>query len=467
MKVKTIYLYAILVILLSLTVVPSHDDFFWGTSSGYNLLKNNFDGYNGRYLGNLMIILMTRSVLFRVLLYSITSVSIPILISKILSDKIKMRYIIFLLMTIPIGIFRQTFGWFSGFANYNVSTALLLLIFYLILKKKYSLTLGAFLFILSLSTQLFVENITVVNVMLSFIACFYLFITKQKQLKLCFIWFLGSLSGMFIMFSNSAYTSDTSRSLSNTHLQDVYSHLLQDWSELLIKDNTLMIVLFSIFIYFVMNMPKKTGLFLLFFNTYFMGRKYLQITYFNQNFYTLNLELILILVFVFILFKVGFMYLDKEDRVIYLSCLIAAVLFVAPFLVTTPFGPRNILTSYILLIISLSVLFINLPELSYYKKVESGMTYLLIFISVFTLSIYSINKVYHHKRIAEFSKVTSAENNIFEMKKLPYPFLGQLLDNFENPVRLKEMKEFYGITNNVEVRMINRGKPIGWNQENN
>lgn len=467
MKIKTIYLYAIFVTFLSLTVVLSHDDFFWGTSSGYNLLKNNFEGYNGRYLGNLIIILMTRSVLFRVLVYAVTSVSIPILISKILSDRIKMRYIIFLLMTIPIGIFRQTFGWFSGFANYNVSTALLLLIFYLILKKEYSLTLGAFIFVLSLSTQLFVENITVVNVMLSFIACIYLFISKQKQWKLCFIWFCGSLSGMFIMFNNSAYTSDSSRSLSNTHLKDAYSHLLQDWSELLIKDNILMIALFSIFIYVIMSMPKKEGLFLLFFNTYFIGRKYLQITYYNQNFYTLNLELILILIFVFILFRVGFLFLNKEDRVIYLSCLIAAVLFVAPFLVTTPFGPRNILTSYIFLSIALSVLFINLPEFSYRKKVENGMTYFLIFVSLFTLSLYSINKVYHYKRIAEFTKVTSTENNIFEMKKLPYPFLGQLLDNFENPGRLKEMKEYYGITNHVEVRMIDRGKPLGWNQENN
>ncbi|MGO3274448.1 MAG: hypothetical protein ACTIKF_11615 [Staphylococcus equorum] len=34
MKVKSIYLYMIFVVLLALTVMLSHDDFFWGSSSG-------------------------------------------------------------------------------------------------------------------------------------------------------------------------------------------------------------------------------------------------------------------------------------------------------------------------------------------------------------------------------------------------------------------------------------------------
>ena len=56
---------------------------------------------------------------------------------------------------------------------------------------------------------------------------------------------------------------------------------------------------------------------------------------------------------------------------------------------------------------------------------------------------------------------------MIEVEKSPYPFLGQRVDGFENPMRLIEMKEYYGIHNNVEVKVVNREKPIQWVQENN
>ena len=41
----------------------SHDDWQWGSHSNWLLMLNGFANYNGRYLGNLFEILITRSVL--------------------------------------------------------------------------------------------------------------------------------------------------------------------------------------------------------------------------------------------------------------------------------------------------------------------------------------------------------------------------------------------------------------------
>ena len=44
------------------------DDWTWGSAIGMERFKNGFDGYNGRYVGNLLIILITRSVMARVVI---------------------------------------------------------------------------------------------------------------------------------------------------------------------------------------------------------------------------------------------------------------------------------------------------------------------------------------------------------------------------------------------------------------
>lgn len=49
-------------------LVPySHDDWAWGCEVGLERLRTNFEAYNGRYMGNYMILLLTRSELLRVL----------------------------------------------------------------------------------------------------------------------------------------------------------------------------------------------------------------------------------------------------------------------------------------------------------------------------------------------------------------------------------------------------------------
>ena len=54
-----IFLFAFL-FLLTYYFPYSNDDWAWGSKTGLERLQNGFKDYNGRYLGNLLVILLTR-----------------------------------------------------------------------------------------------------------------------------------------------------------------------------------------------------------------------------------------------------------------------------------------------------------------------------------------------------------------------------------------------------------------------
>ena len=59
-----IYIAAFVVFLYIGYKVPyCHDEWQWGLDERIELMKNGFKDYNGRYLGNLLALLITRSVL--------------------------------------------------------------------------------------------------------------------------------------------------------------------------------------------------------------------------------------------------------------------------------------------------------------------------------------------------------------------------------------------------------------------
>ena len=65
----------------------SNDDWVWGSKIGIERFENGFKDYNGRYLGNLLVILLTRSNIFKALLMTITYFGIGYFIKKIVNKK--------------------------------------------------------------------------------------------------------------------------------------------------------------------------------------------------------------------------------------------------------------------------------------------------------------------------------------------------------------------------------------------
>lgn len=107
------------------------DDWAWGSSIGLERLSNFFKDYNGRYLGNLVVILLTRLNLLRIVAMSCVITCIIKLSSKIVNKNSKEVFLMMMMLflALPSGIFSKAVVWTSGFSNYSVSLLFTLICF--------------------------------------------------------------------------------------------------------------------------------------------------------------------------------------------------------------------------------------------------------------------------------------------------------------------------------------------------
>lgn len=203
----------VFIFILSYYFPYSNDDWVWGSKIGIERFENGFKDYNGRYLGNTLVLVLTRSNLLKSLFMTITYFGIGYLIKKIVNKNNNgiMIFSILMLFLINRCVFRETIVNTSGFINYSFNM-FLVLIFIAYIKdvfkkvnfkeKWYNLIL---LFLLGLSSTLFMEHITTYLLVLCTALCVYSYIKYKKIPKSYLIYFVGVIIGSIIMFSNGAY----------------------------------------------------------------------------------------------------------------------------------------------------------------------------------------------------------------------------------------------------------------------
>ena len=111
------------------------DDWAWGSKTGQWRIDTWFADYNGRYAGNLLVLLLTRSKLLQVLCISLSVVAIcflPLLFGKKKSLSM-MALSAMLILLMPHTIFVQSIMWTSGYTNYLPS--MIITIIYLSIAK--------------------------------------------------------------------------------------------------------------------------------------------------------------------------------------------------------------------------------------------------------------------------------------------------------------------------------------------
>ena len=114
----------------------SGDDWAWGSEIGAERLQNWFEGYNGRYAGNLLVMTLTRSkglCVFVMALCLVLAGLFPSLFAGVKGLASFALGTVFLLV-IPGEVFTQSVVWTSGFSNY-VPPALLTLFYFIITKN--------------------------------------------------------------------------------------------------------------------------------------------------------------------------------------------------------------------------------------------------------------------------------------------------------------------------------------------
>ncbi len=430
---KTVNKYRIFIIftiifLLCLLFPYSGDDIAWGLNSLSVDTVKTFSrdlSLNGRYLGNILTIIITKNMVLKSLLISLTLSTIILIIHHIF--KIKYRYILFFLLIMPINMLKQSIVWASGFANYGFSTLFLLLTIILVQKMWHVNKLNIkslILFIVSIFSCLFVENLTVFMVLL-FLSLNVIYYIKNHKINYnLIIGLIGVLIGTYIMFSHPVYINifnggDNYRNIADK--RGIFHRIMSNYG-LVIKNYVIegSALLFIIMLAVTNKYYKKTEdkiysilynysliylTYVLISNIFLLEAKFNYILYLN-----ILLSIIFIISFITIIIKA---YKDKTNI---LNIILVIIGILAPLFIVTPIGPRNLLMIYILEII---LLFTICKETNYIltsKKVDYMILLISSILTFCYFNIYGNISYYYNKRLNYLKTINMCSNEILLFK---------------------------------------------------
>lgn len=289
------------------------DDLNWWSGWGLQYFQSgNFTYYDGRYLGDLLIISMMKFKFIAFLAYGTFPTLIIYLVQKIREEISPAKNIglissgitTLMFLLAPKLIFKQIWGWHSGFANYVPSVVFPLFLLYLVVKNidkkdsKYMRTSTLLIFFASLFAQFFAEHITLLNcfnILLVWLLFRNRFSSSFK--KIIYVIMGGNFLGAILMFINGAYMKILIGSDSYRHVNGTEDTLL----------------------------------------TYFQN-------YFSTAHIVIGFGILIIaaLVVAFFSFKLK----NRKQAIVNIGLILSGVVSIAPFLVISPFGSRCIFAAY-------------------------------------------------------------------------------------------------------------------------
>ena len=467
----------------------SHDDWQWGSHSNWILMLNGFANYNGRYLGNLFEILITRNVLAKNIILAVGMLLVIWSVYKLVikEAKSKDKTVLFLLasvlcLAIPRELFRQTYSWIAAFINFIPPVILMILYIIIVnnifedkplnaIKSKQPLWLILLMIPLGISTQLFSEHTTVYAVLLAGFIVFYTLIKYHKFFSLQVIYLFATVIGAFIMFSNGAYFNAANNtdgykrlSFSIASIVDLYTNQMSD--TLFLNNwllNTILAILCIIVIlrylrnnHYTYNvLVGNVQIFIL--STYMiygvLNKVYPAWNIFTDPQKTSYFNAIYSLVFFACILSVILLYIESNGLKMKMFMIYGSSLALAmPLIIANPIGPRCFFASYIFMVITALQFLINIInnsnfELSNFSVVVSSI---LVIICVFYGSIFVDVGIGEKWRVQTINDAIANGDKSITLYRLPYE------DYYWTTVPPNEhwesfFKEFYNIPMDVEL----------------
>lgn len=476
----------------------THDDWDWGLDIGLHQLL--YATVNSRYVGNFFEVVMTRSELLKTIIMGTSYFLIPFLLSWIATQPsnrnkhVRLFYFLLcnlLLLTINRNIWRQTYGWIAGFANFGISVVFMIPWLYEIFhlfddksaNRNVSFSHLIFLFLTSVASQLFLENLAIFNVFLGIFLCCVRY-SQQRRIDLKYLFMLmGAVVGIIIMFSSSLYeTLLDSGSAINEYRQipllqkaNLFSAILlmlrstaSLLSQLYASNIVICIAIVLTLIYLLgkkkaeiressYKIARFVNYFILvvfvlcvvstFFLKHFMAEKsstYIKLMYLPVSI----LFLVTVTADLCLLFRQ-----NTRSLCHILTIWFAAPMLISPLVVTTETGYRLFLSTNILLILFLLCLLnqciISISS-SGIEKLNRITAILLFACIVFHCAIYA--QIGNCKKNREQIIQSALQDGSSEISLPAYPFSEYL--HWPNPIELWRVdcfKEFYGIPMEVEI----------------
>lgn len=351
------------------------DDLVWGSEVGIDRLKNWFEGYNGRYTGNLFVLIMTRipivlRVVFQILIMILFIKFIYDIMAKN-SNAIGLFLILFVLM--PLSVFTQTITWISGFANYITSAVLIFfhmkMVYGILLdNRKYQFWMIVLLGLICFIGQFILETATIYLVVF-YLSANILYIIQSKKISIClFVNFILTVTGAFCMFMNSAYSAalkgETTTTYKEITITDNILSLIGEWW-LKFVDNIVpkwiamnhlinIILMVLLLLMWSVCVGKKfaklkifmqiTGSLLLGFFLYDTIDKQWEILYSVGNGIWAVISIIFLL---YIIVTITMVVSDKNKKIRMLTAALSQVFLMGPLVIVNPINDRCFLITYI------------------------------------------------------------------------------------------------------------------------
>ncbi|WP_079506618.1 DUF6056 family protein [Mesobacillus jeotgali] len=464
----------------------THDDWTWGSSDGWARLKNWFENYNGRYLGNLFELYLTRVEWPRFFIMAVFSTLIVILAGSMLKTPSVFGYLLSLLLflCVPVNIISQTYAWVAGFSNYITSIAFVLM--YLVLIKnifedappQYKSWLTVFVIPLGIMTQLFVEHITIYAVVMAFFVILFCFLRFRKVYAVHVSYLISTIIGAGIMFTNGAYSkiltgADTYRSIKPEEssvgeevgffqrIFDVYSEQIYP---MLFLNNVILNLVLSLFCIILLIKSEKAlkGLktILLYVLSIYPFYKIFIVTYLRISFFKLDthiFESIFSLVFYISIILTVLLYItDKNLKYKICFYLLSVLVLAGPLVFVHPFGPRNFIAPYAFFVLAAIEMGLYIIRDKYFNlaALNKVFTILVLALSISYIYVFTMNGSVDRERMAYIKeKVAVGEEEII-LTRLPYEQYLWLSTPIIDGYQYETFKEYHGIPEEIKFKVI-------------
>lgn len=478
-------------VFLLCTLFPyTGDDWAWGTSIGLERLLDGFDEYNGRYLGNFLVIVLTRSKFLRNFTIAGTIFLISFISYKYVNRD---KFTVFLIgmamfFSMPRFLFRQSIVWCSGFTNY-VPPILMTLIYLNAIKNifgekipTYRRGVGIGVLFAGIAGGLFIEHVTIYNVALAVFIIVYSLIKFRKAFLPQIMYFIGTVAGALIMFSNGAYTkifsgNDEYRNVSNEsadiwqrieeNCNDLYSELMANNIILNIFICVMMIFLCCKFLKRTKEFNKKSGFAMAFLviDIAYVVYTILLAVFPEWTPVTTDLEFMpafnLYFMLIYSVSLVGTVVLCTEKKRLckIILPLLSAYAMCVPLMVVYPIGSRCFFPMYVMITLFAAEVFNYVTEdfdISAVKVSSVVFAAVMLISGIYYGCIYSVIHSYDVRRVESVREQISEGKKEVELCYLPFgDFTWNANPESNDSVWAERMKLFYGFDNDITFSFVN------------
>ncbi len=479
---------AVLAVVLCWLFPYTGDDWAWGSSIGIERLSTWFDNYSGRYLGNLIVLAMTRSRILRAVVMSLTLTGSVWCIEKITQRRWAFIVSVLSLLLLPRLVARQAVVWTAGFANYATSIFLTLVFFvwlnaHPVTKDRYRAPVSAALLlaVLGICNTLIVEHLTVFHVAASVCLVLYGLAFCRTLRTDLLAYAVGCICGALYMFSNSVYHSiatneDGYRKIAGDGLvtRAVKNYFGVIYHEGYFNNHFINILIFAacvlLFIRFVRKKPDRLQLFavvvcllvmalfmaysLYYFKNHGYDYKAYKITQrvlFEGCLTAANLVATILLS----------LLTTREKRINHRIALLwlAALMMIAPLFAVTPIGSRCFFSSYIVLVLIVCELYKCIPVSGAGEKLRKAALaagcLLIIVCTVYHFYVFSAIYRADMQRLQHVREGVAAGQKSVELTHLPYEEKLWTATPFkEDDIWETRYKLFYGIPEDVDLVIV-------------